>query len=174
MQNMQNMQNMENFFSTHKCFPSPNIFSLSFSVLYLINQNVIKTKVQCPHSNSRTCLAQEFGLVYNYQPFYICHEWYKVMTKVVLWCWWRFSEWLQSIFCTRNALAEDQEGLEEIANKVMGASVNSTITITNFYYQHQSPPTSASTTFHLKSKRINMTNSIQQLLFSTLHQQQHH
>ena len=53
------------------------------------------------------------------------------MTKVVLWCWWRFSEWLQSIFCTRNALAEDQEGLEEIANKVMGASVNSTITITN-------------------------------------------
>ena len=34
-------------------FPSPD----------LIYQNVIKSKVQCLHSISRTCLAQEFGLV---------------------------------------------------------------------------------------------------------------
>ena len=40
-------------------FPSP-IFLLRSSSRY---QNVMKSKVQCPHSISRTCLAQEFGLV---------------------------------------------------------------------------------------------------------------
>ena len=45
-------------------FTSPwNISTFYFSVLHLLNQNVIKSKVQCPHSISRTCLAQEFGLV---------------------------------------------------------------------------------------------------------------
>ena len=37
--------------------------SFSLSVLHLIYQNIIKSKVQCLLSNSRTCLAQEFGLV---------------------------------------------------------------------------------------------------------------
>ena len=63
MQNMQRMQNMQNkqknpFLLLHEIFSS-----FSFSVLHLLNQNVIKSKVQCPHSISRTCLAQEFGLV---------------------------------------------------------------------------------------------------------------
>ena len=31
--------------------------------LHHINQNVMMSKVQCPHSISRTCLTQEFGLV---------------------------------------------------------------------------------------------------------------
>ena len=37
--------------------------SFSLSVLHLIYQNIMKSKVQCLHSISRTCLAQEFGLV---------------------------------------------------------------------------------------------------------------
>ena len=41
-------------------FPSP-IFLLRSSSRY---QNVKMSKFQCPHSISRTCLAQEFGLVY--------------------------------------------------------------------------------------------------------------
>ena len=40
-------------------FPSP-IFLLRSSSRY---QNVKMSKFQCPHSISRTCLAQEFGLV---------------------------------------------------------------------------------------------------------------
>ena len=40
-------------------FPSP-IFLLHSSSRY---QNVKMSKFQCPHSISRTCLAQEFGLV---------------------------------------------------------------------------------------------------------------
>ena len=50
MKNMQNMKNMQVF------------SSISFSVLHLINQKAMKSKIQCPHSISRTCLAQEFGL----------------------------------------------------------------------------------------------------------------
>ena len=42
-------------------FPSP-IFLLRSSSRY---QNVKMSKFQCPHSISRTCLAQEFGLVFN-------------------------------------------------------------------------------------------------------------
>ena len=30
---------------------------------YAVNKNVMKSKVQCPHSISRTCLAQEFLFV---------------------------------------------------------------------------------------------------------------
>ena len=30
------------------------------------NQNVMESKVKCPHSISRTCLAQEFGLVFHF------------------------------------------------------------------------------------------------------------
>ena len=48
---------------THYPMISKMFSSFSFSVLHLLNQNVIKSKVQCPHSISRTCLAQEFGLV---------------------------------------------------------------------------------------------------------------
>ena len=44
--------------------------SPSFSVLHLINQNVMKTKVQCPNSISGTCLAQEFGLVQIYTAYF--------------------------------------------------------------------------------------------------------
>ena len=39
-------------------------FSFSFFVLHLINQNAMMSEVQCPHSISRTCLAQEFGPVF--------------------------------------------------------------------------------------------------------------
>ena len=52
MKNMQNIKNMQIF------------ASISFSVLHLLNQNAKKSKVQCPHLYSRTCLAQEFGLVF--------------------------------------------------------------------------------------------------------------
>ena len=34
-------------------------------VPHLTNQNIMKSKIQCPHSISRTCLAQEFGLVFS-------------------------------------------------------------------------------------------------------------
>ena len=77
MQNMQKVQICKIFpstffFSTKKCFPSPNTFllfllqifssiSFSFYVFHLINQNVMKSKVQCPDSISWTCLAQKFG-----------------------------------------------------------------------------------------------------------------
>ena len=43
-----------------KYFPSPNIFSFSFSIPHLIKQ---KPKVQCPQFISWTCLARESGLV---------------------------------------------------------------------------------------------------------------
>ena len=44
-------------------FPSPNIFLL-FLLHSLSHQNVTKFKVQCPHSISRICLSEEFGLLY--------------------------------------------------------------------------------------------------------------
>ena len=46
------------FFLLHEIFSS-----FSFSILHRLNQNAVKSKVRCPHSISRTCLAQEFGLV---------------------------------------------------------------------------------------------------------------
>ena len=55
---MQNMQNNPSLL-LHEIFSS-----FSFPVLHLLNQNAIKSKVQCPHSISRTCLVQEFGLVF--------------------------------------------------------------------------------------------------------------
>ena len=73
----QNMQNMHiayyaeyavyakyaKFLLNKQMFSFSKYFLPFLPIIYLMNQNVIKTKVQCPHSISRTCLAQEFGLV---------------------------------------------------------------------------------------------------------------
>ena len=56
-QKVQNLQKKILFSLPHEIFPS-----FSFSILHLLNQNAVKSKVQCPYSISRTCLAQEFGL----------------------------------------------------------------------------------------------------------------
>ena len=85
MQNVQNMQNMQNVQNKQKvqnvqiisnmqnmvlmqnisfsAFFLKIFFSFSLSVLHIIYQNIMKSKVQCLYSISRTCLAQEFGLV---------------------------------------------------------------------------------------------------------------
>ena len=51
------------FLLNKQMFSFSKYFLPFLPIIYLMNQNVIKTKVQCPHSISRTCLAQEFGLV---------------------------------------------------------------------------------------------------------------
>ena len=67
MQNMQNIQNTQNVQNMQNVHDMQNISlreifsSFSLSVLHLINQNVMKSKVQCPDSISRTCLSQKFG-----------------------------------------------------------------------------------------------------------------
>ena len=43
---------------------------------YAVNQNVMKSKVQCPHSISRTCLAQEFGLVFFLAKHLCCYSYH--------------------------------------------------------------------------------------------------
>ena len=76
MQNMQNMQNIQNMMimqimqnmvkmhnNSFSVFLPLNFSSSFLSVLHLTHQNVMKSKVQCLHSISRTCLSQEFGLV---------------------------------------------------------------------------------------------------------------
>ena len=58
---MQNMVEMQNI--SFSAFFLKIFFSFSLSVLHIIYQNIMKSKVQCLYSISQTCLAQEFGLV---------------------------------------------------------------------------------------------------------------
>ena len=59
MQNMQNMRNMQNMQNVQKMQNMQNTLNM-------------KSKVQYPHSISRTCLAQEFGLVSELLPCSKC------------------------------------------------------------------------------------------------------
>ena len=61
-------------------FPSP-IFLLRSSSRY---QNVKMSKFQCPHSISRTCLAQEFGLVFMFIPWSALGAFFRVKAHVMV------------------------------------------------------------------------------------------
>ena len=66
MQDMQNMQNMQNFKNMQIMQNMVKLQNISFFLLFPLRSSSHIPKyheVQCLHSISRTCLAQEFGLV---------------------------------------------------------------------------------------------------------------